>query len=240
MKSQRIDVGAIRREQIVEAAVEIIAAKGLQELSLSRIEKKARMSRGQLTYYFRTKEDILLAVFDRMVELMHQRVCHLHEGLESASGTTTFQEFLDRVFRHVLGAPGSHPEFHALQYTFLAQMGYRADFRARLASLYEEWRAGLTSCVASELLSQPGPGRVSPRAVASLIQAMLHGLAVQLVADPEAFAPDEMLALCRAVLGTALNPVPAANGKRNGTEHKNGVNGKRPARARRINGIAGD
>src|SRR5713226_7702764 len=74
MKSARIDIGSIRREQIVEAAIAVIAAKGLPNLSLSEIENKAGMSRGQLTYYFPTKEAILLAVFDRVLQLMHERV----------------------------------------------------------------------------------------------------------------------------------------------------------------------
>ena len=74
MKSQRIDIARIRRDQIVEAAVAVIAEQGLQNLSLSEIENKAGMSRGQLTYYFPTKEAILLAVFDRLVLLMVQRI----------------------------------------------------------------------------------------------------------------------------------------------------------------------
>src|SRR5205823_10169359 len=73
MKTSRIDIGSIRREQIIEAAVAIIAEQGLQNLSLSEIEQRAGMSRGQLTYYFPAKEDILLAVFDRLLEMMHQR-----------------------------------------------------------------------------------------------------------------------------------------------------------------------
>ena len=61
MKSPRVDVGKIRRQQVIEAAVAVIAEKGLPRLSLSAIEKRAGMSRGQLTYYFRAKEDILMA-----------------------------------------------------------------------------------------------------------------------------------------------------------------------------------
>lgn len=78
MKHSRIDIGSIRREQIVEAAVAIIAEQGLQNLSLSEIEQKAGMSRGQLTYYFHAKEDILLAVFDRVLELAYQRWVPTH------------------------------------------------------------------------------------------------------------------------------------------------------------------
>src|SRR5437763_15026656 len=70
MKTPRIDIGSIRREQIVDAAVAVIAEQGLQHLSLSEVEKKVGMSRGQLTYYFKAKEDILLAVFDRLLDMM--------------------------------------------------------------------------------------------------------------------------------------------------------------------------
>src|SRR4030081_2636058 len=74
MKPARVSIRTIRREQIVEAAVAIIHEQGLQHLSLSEIEKKAGMSRGQLTYYFKAKEDILLAVFDHMLQRMYQRI----------------------------------------------------------------------------------------------------------------------------------------------------------------------
>src|SRR5258708_32384135 len=70
MKTSRIDIGSIRREQIVDAAVAVIAEQGLQKLSLSEIEQKVGMSRGQLMYYFKAKEDILLAVFDRLLDMM--------------------------------------------------------------------------------------------------------------------------------------------------------------------------
>ena len=73
MSANRVDVGSIRREQIVDAAIAVIAEQGIQHLSLSEIEKKTGMARGQLTYYYKTKEDILLAVFDRLIQLMHQR-----------------------------------------------------------------------------------------------------------------------------------------------------------------------
>src|SRR2546429_7140477 len=80
MTKPPIAIGTIRREEIVEAAVAVIAEQGLQHLSLSEIEKKAGMSRGQLTYYFKAKEDILLAVFDHVLQRMYQRVgtpaCH--------------------------------------------------------------------------------------------------------------------------------------------------------------------
>src|SRR6266436_9746122 len=101
MKQTRIDIGSIRREQIVEAAVTVIAEQGLQNLSLSEIENRAGMSRGQLTYYFPAKEDILLAVFDRVVAMMHQRVGK-PEGADAENDSWEW-------VRHLLHVIGTQP-----------------------------------------------------------------------------------------------------------------------------------
>src|SRR3974377_1509572 len=122
MKSQRIDIAGIRREQIVEAAVAVIAEKGIQNLSLSEIETKAGMSRGQLTYYFPAKEDILLAVFDRLVQLTHDRIGK-PESTHLPSAQTL--EIVDHLFRRTIGEPPVSSEFAVLQYTFLSQIGHR-------------------------------------------------------------------------------------------------------------------
>ena len=108
MKSQRVDIASIRRTQIVEAAVAIITEQGLQNLSLSEIENKAGMSRGQLTYYFPTKEDILLGVFDRLLLLTYQRIGRPEgRACDQSSGWEWVQHLLDRL----LTQPPLSPEF---------------------------------------------------------------------------------------------------------------------------------
>jgi AcrR family transcriptional regulator len=238
MKSPRIDVARIRREQITEAAVAVIAEQGLHNLSLSEIEKRAGMSRGQLTYYFPTKEEILLAVFDRLLLLMYQRLGR-PEGAAApppaaganakangaaaegqcprGEGQAGAWEWTCHLFEALLLRPPVSPEFNALQYTFLSQLGYREDFRRRLASLYEQWRGNMAQGLADDLARGKAARAVPPRAMASLIQALLHGLAMQSAADPGAFDREEMVRLCLDLLGSYLGTgaaPAAADGKR--------------------------
>jgi AcrR family transcriptional regulator len=229
MKNARIDIGAIRREQIVEAAVAVIAEKGLQNLSLSEIEKKAGMSRGQLTYYFPAKEDILLAVFDRLVNLSYQRIGTPEGALNGqASGWDWSKHLLEKI----VGESPINPQFGILQYTFLSQIGSREDFRRRLATLYEEWRSHMAAGLAADLARHPATRQVPPRALASVIQALLHGLSMQAAADPEAFDRQEVVTLCLDMLGSylkiqrrtrkprksAANNIKASHGVRNGRQ----------------------
>src|SRR5438034_6580467 len=108
--SPRVSIASIRKEQIVDASVGVIVEQGIQNLSLSEIEKKIGMSRGQLTYYFRTKEDILLAVFDHMLVLMNQ------QNDEEALDKLDWLEIVRQIMLLVLQTPPAHPEFHALQH----------------------------------------------------------------------------------------------------------------------------
>ena len=227
MKHARIDIASIRREQIVEAAVAVIAEQGLHHLSLSEIETRAGMSRGQLTYYFPTKEEILLAVFDRLLLLMYERIgCPPGDGAEGAAPCGTAAdgswqvgawEATRHLFDALLRQPAVNAEFHALQYTFLSQIGYREDFRRRLASLYEEWRGRMAAGLSDDLAGGKATRAVPPRAMASLIQALLHGLAMQAAADPGAFDREETVKLCLDMLGTYMGvpdrPAAGGNGK---------------------------
>lgn len=218
MARPRGEVGARRRRQIIEAAVAIIAEHGIQALSLSAIETRAkpRMSRGQLTYYFRTKEDILLAVFDHMMDEMRRRAaagdgppgCELHD----LAGWPRVKAFL----AFMVLQPPEVPDFHALQYTFLSQVGYRDDFRQRLAGLYEQWRSGMAGDLNGDMVdAHPA---VSPRTVATFIQALLHGLSMQRVADAGSYDRGEMLALCLGLLEPYLGQDRAAGAGRNNEE----------------------
>jgi AcrR family transcriptional regulator len=194
MRNGRISIGSIRREQIVDAAAAVIAEQGIQNLSLSEIEKKVGMSRGQLTYYYKAKEDILLAVFDRLLDLMCQ------QNAEAEFDRLDWLEIVRQVLLLVLADPPAHPEFHALQHTFLSQSGHRADFRRKLAELYEDWRSRSAEALKRDLRKRPAVRRVAPRTLATLVQAIFHGLAVQRAADPRAIDTREVIVLCLDIL----------------------------------------
>lgn len=180
------DVARKRRDEVMDAAEAVIAGQGIDQLSLARIEERAGMSRGQLTYYFPTKESILLAVHERMLRRM------IHEFI-SGDGPKPMTGRAWDCFKHALrahlGLDPAHPiergkDLFSLLYTFLAQMGHREDYRNRLSEMS---RARLGMIAGDFAQSVPEPRRVAPEVAATMLIAMLHGLAVQLMVDPAAF-----------------------------------------------------
>src|SRR5262249_52581695 len=236
MKNKRVDVSSVRRQQIVDAAIAVITEKGIQKLSLSAIEKKTGMARGQLTYYFHSKEDIFLAVFDRLIQVMHEHA----EGKDVAPHRCAFEQLRGwermKVFlTWIVLNPPTLPGFEPLQYTFLAQISHRADFRERLAKLYDRWRGHMAGNIGDALTDGGRDTGVSPRTVATLVQAILHGLAIQRAADPNVYDREEMLRLIFDVLGNYLGQGGAANETAAATNNAKGTTNGAKSKGQRLN-----
>jgi AcrR family transcriptional regulator len=187
-----------RRDEIVSAATAIIAEQGLHKLSLARIERRAGMTRGQLTYYFPAKEDILLAVFDRMLAGMiaHATAQAEQHGLPTA-GPAVAWERLKVGLADLLLCPGPKPgdTLMPLVHTFLAQVQHRPDYRAKIAATNADWRGMVAADI--RLNEQAGP---PPTALASVVMALFQGLGSQLAVDPEAFDRAAAYDLCLRML----------------------------------------
>lgn len=193
-------VAARRREQVVDAAADIIATQGIHQLSLAKIEKRAGMTRGHLTYYFPTKEDILLAVFDRML----QRMIATRMAADGPKpGTKKARECAAEMFVHSLKPPTPELQaFYSLIHTFHAQLAYRADFREKIARAHANWRQGIACDYADSVPDPP----VRPAVAASILMALAQGLTGQLLVDPEAFDRAEMLAALQALVAPLFAP----------------------------------
>jgi AcrR family transcriptional regulator len=218
------DIALARREQILDAAEAIIAGEGIQKLSLGRIEvtTEPQMSRGQLTYYFPTKESILLAVFDRMLKRMIRERIAESDGPKPMTGRA-WDLLRYGLTKHLEPEwpPAGNKELFSLLFTFLAQMGHNGDFRKKLAQWYSGWRSFLAADIAG---SVPEPRPASPRVVAALLQALFHGLDVQLMMDPGAFDRQEMLDLCVRLLAPLFRQTadPVPDPEPSGSEGKDG------------------
>jgi AcrR family transcriptional regulator len=60
-------VRELRRAQIIDAARNLIAERGLEALTIGALEKTLDFSRGVITYHFKNKHDIVHAVLDHTV-----------------------------------------------------------------------------------------------------------------------------------------------------------------------------
>jgi AcrR family transcriptional regulator len=175
---ERVKVGDLRKMQIVQATMRVIAQKGFQNASFAEIEQEAGISRGLLTYHYPTKDDLVLAVFDHLLEAM--RDLRSPCPIEHLSGWERFEHVLE----FVLLRQQPHVEFDCLHYTFLAQMVHRPDFRKRLADLYANLRDRLLTDLQVEI-QRAGLEPPDVAALGAILIGTLHGLVMQINADTD-------------------------------------------------------
>jgi AcrR family transcriptional regulator len=193
-----------RRDEIIAAAMEIIATEGIHRLSLARIEGRVRMSRGQLTYYFRSKEKILLAVFDRMLaQMVEGNIREAAEaGFRMESGEQALEKLrygLQRMMAHT-SELSEKTHLFSVVHTFLAQVQHRPDFRAKLAEADAQWRGHIAADLRTGIPNPMHP----PEVVASIVMALFQGLGNQLAVNPQAFEPAAMIQAVVQVLEPLL------------------------------------
>jgi AcrR family transcriptional regulator len=87
----------MRRQQIIEGAVQLFTKKGFHKTTTREIAKKCRMSIGTMYEYVQSKEDILYLVCEDIHEKMEQKI---QSGLrEDLDGFTLLQQSFRRLLK---------------------------------------------------------------------------------------------------------------------------------------------
>jgi len=88
------------QNRILDAALALFNEKGVSKVSVNRIADTGGISRGNLHYHFRTKEEIIAALFDRMAEDMKLAAETDRENLTVHHFRTMFDRYVERVWAY--------------------------------------------------------------------------------------------------------------------------------------------
>lgn len=72
----------VRKNEILDVAEELFAVKGFDGTSTNDILEKAGIARGTLYYHFKSKEDILDGVINRMIDQMEEKAAEIAANQE--------------------------------------------------------------------------------------------------------------------------------------------------------------
>lgn len=197
-----------RREQIVTAAYEVAARKGVEGLTIRLVAAKARLSTGLVLFHFGSKDQLLAALLDWLVAT----TAVLHIGPEIQEIASPHDRLL-ALLRQEMDRLSREPRRIQLLLEFWV-MGVRhkeigTKLRAELARYREAFRP-----MALELLeAEPERfSRVTADGLAAVAVSFIKGCAVQSMIDPEHFDGQDYLVSAESLLGK-LGP-PAGSGVR--------------------------
>ena len=97
--SPRPDVSQERKDQIINAAEQVFSHKGFSDARMDDIAEKTGLSKGTLYLYFKSKDDLIIAILDRIF----QREFKAFETLDltSLSATEAIWGFVETTTRDI-------------------------------------------------------------------------------------------------------------------------------------------
>ncbi|MEU6918735.1 TetR/AcrR family transcriptional regulator [Streptomyces olindensis] len=187
------------REDVLATAMEMIAERGLEKLTMAALGREVGMSSGHLLYYFGSKDELLL----RTLEWSEGRL-----GAERGRLLTRAASARERLDAYVdLYVPDGHRDPH---WTLWLEVWNRsqsaaadAAARDRQAAIEGAWHRDLVALLA-EGISRGEFRRVDPDRFAARLRALLDGFSIHVAIGLRGTDRAQVLAHVRDFLTDSL------------------------------------
>ena len=97
--SPRPNVTDERKSQIIAAAEDVFTQKGFDEARMDDIAEETGLSKGTLYLYFKSKDDIIIAILDRIFQREFKAFEQM--DLSTISATEAINLFVDTVSKDI-------------------------------------------------------------------------------------------------------------------------------------------
>jgi AcrR family transcriptional regulator len=207
MAAQVVPVAEITRARILEAACDLIAADGIDEVRIARVATRAGASTALVHHYFSTREELLeqalIHSFERAGE---DRFGERPEREESAT------EGLARAIGDCLPLPGTQEREWVLWVELWLRAVRDPGLRPVAARLYERYRKWIATLIRAGIENGEFRSDVDVEAVADVAMALLDGTGIRALLDDPAMDVAAARALVAGRLAAELGIEPAALG----------------------------
>ena len=195
----RISLETLRREQLLDAAIGLVAAKGYEATTVRDIAAAADVATGTIAYWFASRDDLLRAA---LVEAARRFGRRLDDALAAAETP------LDELIAHAeVATPRTEAEIAAqvVWVEFWRQAQRDEELRALHERIYDSWRARIAGSV------QAGVEAGAFRAVdaddwARRFVALIDGLTLHVLLHPGSVTADDMERIAREQIAATLLP----------------------------------
>lgn len=161
------------RQKILDAGLELFAEAGFHSTSISQIAKKAGISKGLMYNYFESKEELLR-------EIVFDGIESLTESFDpNRDGILTKDELIHFINESFLLIQ-RHKNYWKLYFSIMIQTPIMSLFGEELMKKVNGY-FGMISAYFNEQAYE------NPEAEMRLFSAMLDGIAINFIMDPEGF-----------------------------------------------------
>ncbi len=178
-----------KREKILEAAISVFAKKGTAKTKAADIAESAQIGKGTIYEYFESKDELIAAAFNYVMEKAENIVASRISSLEDP--WEKFTAYL-RIWKEII--QGEFKGYMEIMLDFWAE-GIRTKKEISpfsLEKIYDENRTALKN-ILDECVAQDKIHPVNTLFVSSIILGALDGLMIQWIIQPGILDIDESL-----------------------------------------------
>ena len=182
--SPRPNVSDERKAQIINAAEDVFTQKGFNEARMDDIADETGLSKGTLYLYFKSKDDLIIAILDRMF----QREMRQMEGLDQAglSAADAIWKMTEAVTNNILGFVRLVP----IVYQFLA-LAFRNKYVQKALKKYINQYIDMITPIIEQGIKSGEFRKVNAREVAIAMSAIIEGTLLLWVYDRDLVEPEK-------------------------------------------------
>jgi len=194
--------GVVKREEILERALEVIAREGYRGASVKELADAVGLSQAGLLHYFDSKEELFTAIVRKRDEVDLARFDPIDL---SAASLADVREGYVSVVRRNAEVPG-------LVQLYSQMAVDAADVQHPAHGFFIERGENLRGMLASVIAARSESGditdRIDPDALARILQAVADGLQVQWMLEPDV----DMAGIVGQLFDVLVQAVPARTG----------------------------
>lgn len=167
-----------RKHQILEAALHVFAEDSYHGSSMAAVAKRAKVSKGLIYNYFKSKEEILISlVVDVFDEVMDHMDLNLNEPLTKASFTQVIEKSVDEVVKN--------PQRWKLYMSLSFQPDVTPILMAQMMPKIQPFMIAVNNYFM-------GKGYEDPMTMMRYYSAILDGVQMHILIDPENFPVEKV------------------------------------------------
>ncbi len=199
-----------RRREIVAAAIRCLAKGGVGAFTVSEICAEAGISHGLINHYFPSKEDLLVATYDTVADVLVQ------ETRDAVSRTQRLPEDkLTAIVESSFAGAIFNEANLAVWLALWGQVRTHEGLRRKHNELYEGYRATIARIIGQIAAKRGLAVEGAPLALA--LTALIDGLWLEYSLNPTVFSVENARRSCYLLLEDRLGPLSGDPGKNGGT-----------------------
>jgi TetR/AcrR family fatty acid metabolism transcriptional regulator len=164
-----------RQEELLRTAYRLMATKGMHRMTLQDVADAAGMSKANVVYHYKTKENLVLAAMEWVLESVAARVVQ----------ATASAEDRDAKIRAMVDAIFLDPQRNRAFYIVYAELIAHSSRNGRFAELNGWFRELVTGLYAAVIDGTSGRSKRAVAESAMVVRALIDGLFLQWLEEPD-------------------------------------------------------